>query len=698
MTVIPSRKSSVIAAVALVAAFGWALSGPAAAQAPFSAEDVFRLGYASSAEISPDGEWIAYTVSRPRAVDDDAGGRYSELYVVSTRDGAIRPFVTGKVNVGGVRWTPDSKAVSFLLERGEKAKRQVWTIHIDGGEALQTTSSKSNVITYRWHPAGDRIAYTAVVPKSKREKKLDEKGYDFIYYEEDWKHRNLYIADVENLTVKGEPKQLTDDITVWSFEFAPDGNHVAFTGSDKNLIDYRYMFEHIYLLDPATGDYAQFSRNPGKLGSYEFSPKGDYIAYTAALTQNDNAVSQVLVQALDASDAVNLTPADFAGQAYWAGWKDNNTVIYVAGEGVWNTLSTVKRTGGRRNVILHSQNTGVVFGTPSYTKGFKKVAFTASSPTDPPDVYYWRGSGKLERLTKLNPWVTDRDLGEQEVISFPTRDGLELQGLLCYPLEYQPGRRYPLIVQVHGGPESHYRNDWSTYYSRPVQVLNGGGYFVFLPNYRSSTGYGVELPMSTLGDPAGKEFDDIADGIQHLIDQGMVDPERVGLGGGSYGGYAAAWFSTYYTDLVKAVVMFVGISDVISKRGTTDIPWEELYVHSGKKLEDMWQIDLERSPIYYGHQSETATLILGGTSDTRVHPSQSLEMYRRLKMNDHPAVRLVRYPGEGHGNRKMPGRRDVCLRMLQWYDWYVKDAKPIDGPMPPYDISDQYGLELPEDD
>jgi dipeptidyl aminopeptidase/acylaminoacyl peptidase len=698
MTVEPSRKPSVIAALALAAFFATTLVGVAAAQEAFTVDDLFKLEYAASVRISPDGEWIAYTVSKPRAVDADAGARYTELYVLSTRNGDIRPYITGKVSVGSVRWTPDSQAISFLMTRGKKAKRQVWTIRVDGGEAVQTTKSKSSVIVYRWHPAGEKIAYTAVEPKTKREKKLDDKGYGFTFYEENWKHRNLYIANVEDYEVKGDPEQITNDITVWSFEFDPAGNRIAFGGSEKNLIDHRYMFQNVYLLDPATGDHRKFVNNPGKLGNYVFSPEGDYVAYTAALTQNDNAVSQVYVQPVDGGESVNLTPADFAGHAYWAGWKDNNTLVYMSGEGVWNTLSTVKRKGGDRKILLHSEKTGAVFGTPSYTKGFKKVAFLASSPTEPQDVYYWGGKGKLERMTNLNPWLADRLLGKREVVRYAARDGLEVEGLLNYPVDYQPGKRYPLVVAVHGGPESHHRNNWRTYYSRPVQVLNGRGYFVFLPNYRSSTGYGIDQPMSTLGDPAGKEFDDIADGIEYLVDQGMVDHERVGLGGGSYGGFAAAWFATYYTDLVSAVVMFVGISDLISKRSTTDIPWEELYVHSGKNLEEMWQFSLERSPIYYANKSVTATLIIGGAADPRVHPSQSLEMYRRLKMNDHQAVRLVQYPGEGHGNRKMPGRRDVCLRSLQWYDWYVKDGKPIDGPMPSYDISDQYGLDLPDEE
>lgn len=696
MTVATNRKLIVLSTLAVAAAL-WAMAGTTFAQDVFTAEDLFDLKVATSARISPDGKWIAYTVSVPRPVDDEAGRRYVELHVASTDGGVNRPFVTGKVNVSGVCWSPDSRVISFLMTRGEKAKRQVWTIRVDGGEAVQATESKSNVITYGWHPSGGKLAYTAVAPESKREKKLDKKGYGFIYYEEDWKHRNLYAVDVEDYRAKGDPEQLTDDITVWSLEFNPDGSQIAFGGSKKNLIDHRYCFQKIYLFDTQSGEYRQFSQNPGKLGNYVFSPDGKHVAYTAALTKNDHDVSQIFVQPVEGGEAVNLTPADFAGHAYWTAWKDDNTVVYMAGERVWNTLSTVNRKGGDRKIILNSKDTGDVFNTPSYTKGFKKIAFTASSPTHPHDVYFWRGSGKLKRVTNLNPWVAGRKLGKREIVRYPARDGLEIEGLLNYPVDYEPGKRYPLVVAVHGGPESHHRNDWRTHYYRPVQVLNGRGYFVFMPNYRSSTGYGVQGPMSTLGDAAGAEFDDIADGIEYFVDQRMVDPEKVGLGGGSYGGYAAAWFATYYTDLVKAVVMFVGISDLISKRSTTDITWEELYVHSGKKLEEMWEFSLKRSPIYYAHQSKTAALIIGGTRDTRVHPSQSLEMYRRLKMNDHPAVRLVQYPGERHGNRKMPARRDAALRILHWYDWYIKDGNPIDGPMPPYDISDLYGLDLEEE-
>jgi dipeptidyl aminopeptidase/acylaminoacyl peptidase len=660
-------------------------------------QDVLHIKLAVAASISPDGRWVVYNVRVPREPADKAGADYRELHVVSTKDGSVRPFVTGKVTVNAPRFSPDGSQIAFRMKRGEKAKTQVWVIPSDGGEARQVTDSKTNVSTFRWHPDGKQIGYITATPPTKREKKLKDKGYGFVFYEENLKHRNLYLVDVGGTGQDAEARQLTKDTTVWSFEFAPGGETIAVSASEKNLIDHRYAFRKIYLLDVSSGGLTQLTNNPGKLGNFAFNPDGSRLAYAAARDRSDHAVSQAYVINTSGGEALNVTPDGFRGHIDWVAWRNKDTVLYRAGEGVWNTLNVVRTDGKQRKQILEPADAGIIFGTPTFTKNFKYFAMTGSTPEDPSDVYLWTPGKSPRRLTDLNPWAADRDLGGQEVIHYPARDGLDIEGLLIYPVGYQQGKRYPLVVFVHGGPEAHYSNGWQTYYSRPAQLLSGKGYFVFMPNYRSSTGYGVDFTKNHLGDPAGKEFDDIADGIDFLVDSGLVDRERVGLGGGSYGGFAAAWFSSYYTQYVRAVCMFVGISDLVSKRGTTDIPYEELYVHSGKKLEDMWQRSIERSPIYYAHQSESAVLIFGGSADTRVHPSQSLEYYRRLKMNNHPAVRLVRYPGEGHGNAKQPGRIDVLHRTIQWYDWYVMDRQPLDGPMPPLDISDSYGLELPDE-
>lgn len=661
-----------------------------------SPDQLLSVRQVYEAAIDDGGERIAYVMLVPRTAADPVGSTYRQLHIVDVATGTSRPYVTGDENVYDVAWVPGMDAVSFRMKRGKGAKTQVWMIPVNGGEARQVTDANTSVSEYRWSPDGKRLAYIAETPATAREKALEDKGYDFVFYEENLKHRNIYLVDVTD-GVAGKARQLTDGMTAWDLEFSPDGKTIAAGMSPQNLIDHRYAFQHVYLVDIANPEPRKISRNDGKLGNWAFSPDGKHLAYAASLDRKDHAVSQAYVVPVGGGAVTNLTPAGFKGHIEWVGWKDNGTVVYRAGEGVYPTLSTVPRTGGERKVVLDSRTAGFIFDEPpSMTAGMKHVALVAQSPEMPGDLYYWRPGKSPKRLTNANPWLADVTLGKQEPFSYAASDGVEVHGILIYPVGYESGRSYPLIVQVHGGPEAHYSNGWISRYANPGQVFAGKGYLVFYPNYRASTGYGVEYAAAGYNDAAGREFDDIADGIKYLVAEGMADGDRVGLGGGSYGGFASAWFSSYYTDLVNAVCMFVGISDLISKRGTTDIPYEELYVHSGKKLEEMWEQSLQRSPIYHAHKSKTAVLIYGGQDDTRVHPSQSLEYYRRLKMNDHPAVRLVQYPGEQHGNSKQPGRMDVLYRQLSWYDWYVMDNKPIDGPMPPLDLSDRFGLDLPE--
>jgi dipeptidyl aminopeptidase/acylaminoacyl peptidase len=198
------------------------------------------------------------------------------------------------------------------------------------------------------------------------------------------------------------------------------------------------------------------------------------------------------------------------------------------------------------------------------------------------------------------------------------------------------------------------------------------GFAVFYPNYRGSTGRGVAFSKMGQADAAGKEFDDFVDAVDHLITIGLVKKDRVGITGGSYGGYASAWGATYYSERFAASVMFVGISDNISKLGTTDIPEEMFLVHHLKRLWDDWEYFIESSPIRHIKKNRTPTLILHGKSDPRVHPSQSLEFFRHLKTLGQAPVRLVLYPGEGHGNRKSAARFDYSIRLLRWMEHYLQ--------------------------
>lgn len=481
------------------------------AQDPLSPQDLLQLKSCSESKISPDGQWIAYSVRVPRVAANKPGSAYNELYLMSNQDKSTIPIITGEVNVSSLQWKPDGTQISFKMKRGEDAKTQVWAISVKGGEAFQITHSETGIISYQWHPIEDKIAYTATTPLTSKEKALKEKGYKFIYYEENLKHRNLYIDCIETCC-DAEPVQLTQDVTVWGFQFSPDGKTIAADISKKNLIDYRYMFRKIYLLDVASKELTQLTDNPGKLGNYSFSPDGSKIAYCAALNRKDHQISQVLVINRDGSNLKILTPPNFIGHVNWVGWKNNSTILYRSGEKVWTTLSTVRANGGNRKVILNAKDSGLIFSTPSYTKNFKNFVMVASSPYHPSELVSWSPGNSIKKLTNLNPLLVDLNLGKQFVFQYSARDGHPLEGLLIYPTNYQKGKTYPLIVTVHGGPESHYYNEWVTRYSTPGQVLSGKGYFVFYPNYRASTGYGVDFALTGYGDPAGVEFDDIADG------------------------------------------------------------------------------------------------------------------------------------------------------------------------------------------
>ncbi len=668
------------------------------AQEPVQAGDILQAKYCTNPIVHPNGEEVIYAVSSPRGANEEAGPARLVWFRQHPAATTALPLFPENIKAASPQYSPDGKYIGFLHAK-EGESRQVWLMplqadnaEINGKQMIRLTNAEGGVSAFCFQPGSYAIAYLAQEAESARDLELKKRGYGFIFYEENLRNNQLYLASYNGQWQREEDRRLKHEGHAWDLCFNAQGTQIALSISPKNLIDHRYMFRHIYLYDLATDSLRKVSENEGKLGNYAFSPNGRYLAYAAALNINDHQVSQAFVCDLETNEVLNLTPPDFRGHVKWVDWEDDEHLLFLSAEGVYSRLSSRGLDKTPRQIILDGKALGIVFHAPASAPAKTGYFFSASSPTDPSNLYLWKGKGLPKRITDLNPSIAERKLGKQEVIHYKARDGKEIEGLMIYPVAYKRGESYPLIVYVHGGPESHYSNDWLSRYSRPGQFMAGKGYLVLYPNYRASTGYGVDFAMEGFEDPAGKEFDDLADGIEWAIRTQGADRNRVGMAGGSYGGYASAWFATYYTSYVKAVCMFVGISNVVSKRGTTDIAWEELYVHSGKLLEDMWQLSLERSPVYWAHQSKTATLIYGGAADTRVHPSQSMELYRRMKMNQHPAVRLVQYPGEGHGNRKQVGQIDVLNRQAAWFDWYVRDARALDGPMPPLDISDSYGL------
>jgi dipeptidyl aminopeptidase/acylaminoacyl peptidase len=659
------------------------LSALAAAQGDvLSPHDVALLRSVGAAEISPDGATIAYTLSVPRTPGEgEDGAAWSELHVIARDGSAPRPFVTGEVNVGSVSWTPDGSGIAFTAKRDGDKGSALYILPIDGGEARRAASLPTSVRGYAFSPDGRRVALLGTAEEQGEVKARKDKGFKQEIYEESAEFTRVWLAEVDGL----EPaRELGVEGHVYAVEWSPLGDALLVSRAPTPLVDDQYMRQRAALVSAEDGSLRVEFATQGKLGAVGFSPDGARVALIAAADLNDPNPGRLWIGDARTGALFEALP-NFAADVDAFAWQDADTLMYVASHGCETALEEVDVGAGRgenRHAIVAPG--ALVMTGLSLSDDGQSGAFAGSTPAHASELFAMaHGQSGPQRLTDSNPRLAEVRLAEQEVLRFQARDGLELEGVLIRPLDAVEGRRYPLILYVHGGPEAHEQNGWQTSYSKPGQVAAARGFAVFHPNYRGSTGRGVEFSKLSQGDPAGKEFEDLVDAVDHLIAIGLVDEAKVGVTGGSYGGYATAWCATRFSERFAAGVMMVGIGDKVSKVGTTDIPNEEFHVHALKRVWDDWQFFLERSPIYHAGDARTPLLILHGKDDPRVDPGQSREMYRHLKLRGKAPARLVLYPGEGHGNRKACARLDYNLRLLQWMEHYLQGPG---GEMPPYEV------------
>ena len=647
-----------------------------AAEQGMSLEQIARLQQVGQALISPDGERIAYTrvVPRTPGVSED-GPAWVELHLIG-RDGQSKSFITGEVNVSQLAWMPDSSAITFVARRGTDSQSTLYRIPVAGGEAERLLTVGTGVSGYSVAPDGRRVALISSEALDAETKALHDKGFNQIIYEEDWRPRRLWIGDLDG----EDPELVATDGSVQRVEWSPAGDRLAIVVTPRQLVDDTLMFQRIRIIRPDGSELGRID-NPGKLGTSAWSPDGAHFAFIATDKVEDTREGRLMVAGRDGGEWRNLLP-DLEGHIWHVDWRAPGEVLFISYEGVEARVGQIG-VGGRGHTTLY-ERTGLIFDSISVSDN-GRMAFTANTPDHPREVYAPSPRTlEMERLTVTNPWLAEVRMARQQVVRYPAADGLEIEGLLFWPLDYQQGQLYPLILAVHGGPEAHYSNGWLTSYNLPAQHASAEGYFTFYPNYRGSTGRGVEFALASQGRPAMEEFSDLVDGVDWLIEQGLVDGDRVGITGGSYGGYASAWGATYYSERFAAAVMNVGLSDKIAMLGTSDIPQELYLVHYLTWPWEDWDLYRKASPIFYVEQARTPILILHGDADPRVDPTQSRILYRYLVLQeDPPPVRLVLYRGEGHGNQRAATRWDYSLRLMRWMDHYLKGDG---GEPPPYQI------------
>jgi len=660
-----------------LAGFSVLILGHTPAQATsLTLEDINVIKQVVTVRMNPAGDRIAYLLQVPREIYvDDDGKPYRELHVTDLKGNSI-PYVTGDVEITDIAWAADGASIFFLAKRDEEADfNSLYRIAMTGGEAELLFTHVNSISRVYPAPNGSVLAFTGTEAPPEKQKELKEKGFKAVVYEESVLPSRVWMLDLETLeaTVHDLPGSASD------FTWSPDGSRYAVALAPTPLIDDAYTSRDIHVVDAARGKVQNKMGSVGKLGRFAFSPDGERIAYVGSVNINDPSEGRLYVAASSGGERRELVP-EYLGHVTNFVWGDDGQVRWLGKRGVY-TEWTVASLIGPQSPGPASQS-GPVVRTVHGNPGQEVVAAIVDTPQHPAELYLLRDGAEPARLTNSNPFLSERELAKQEAITYKARDGLELEAILIHPAKRVRGGN-PLVVIAHGGPESNLSNGWMTSYGRPGQVLAANGYAVVYPNYRGSTGRGIEFTKLHQHDYAEEEFNDLVDAKRHLVKEGLVDPDRVGITGGSYGGYASMWSASALTEEYAAAVAFVGISDQISKFGTGDIPYEMYNVHSLAWPWDDWMWLLKRSPIYHAGKTKTPLLIMGGDKDPRVHPGQSLEMYRFVKIRTDTPVRLVIYPDEVHGNRNTAAQYDYSLRLMRWMDHYLKGPG---GEPPPYEL------------
>lgn len=652
---------------------------PSVVHAQITPEQVAKIKSVTSSTISENGAYVAYTISEPVDPRKDNAFSQSHLYVLNNNTNESLPFYTS-ASASQIAFRPESGSITFLSRGAGDKTNSLYEISVNGGEAKKLFTHNSNITNYSWSHDGKSIVF---ISSEKGKAIKTPLNYSPRFFEEDHNDNNAYIVNITNAAT-AQKLNLTG--SAYMAKWSPDGSKLAVSVAPTSSVDDSYMAQKIKIVSASTRNVIASIDNEGKLGQIVWSPDNKYIGIVGAYDLNDPTDGSLLIVSAEGGKPT-VIDGGYKGKFEQIQWLENNKIHFLSSEGTSNTIGTIQTNGSNRQYIHRTDAANI---TSFSANKMGQISFTANTPGHPSELFTLNTGKKNstpQKRTNSNAWLSGIKLGKQEVITYKARDGkYEIQGMLIYPIDYVQGKRVPLITVVHGGPESHYSNGWLTAYSMPGQMGAAKGYAVFYPNYRGSTGRGTDFTYSSQADLAGAEFDDIVDGVDHLIDLGIADKDRVGVTGGSYGGYASAWMSTYYSDRFAASVMFVGISNNISKFGTSDIPTEMRLVHERGNIWDNWEQQLKISPIYYADRARTPILIMHGADDPRVHPAQSMELYRHLKVRrPELPVRLIYYPGEGHGNARSGSRYDYNLRMMQWFDTYLKSGN-AKAQMPSLDL------------
>lgn len=646
-----------------------------------SFEDVISLRSVYNAVISPNGNHIVF---ESQTVDWKENRYDRELWLSKNGDEPIQLTNNLKGNSTDPKWSPDGKWIAFLSKRGEKT--QIQAIRLDGGEAFQVTQTKNNIDEFEWSPDGRKIAFLQSEDKSEEEKKRKEKFGGFEIEDGEYNLNQIWLADFipSRLTYMPRPDQLKDTIytselearlvmdsvtfSVNSFKWSPDGKKIAFEHQPDPLINSSFKAD-ISIYDLESKMYKVLVNNLSYDGLVDWSPDGDAILYTSNL--NDSTSNYYLNDKLfrintDGSRNKQLA-ADFDENINGLKWTKNG-IFGIAWQKTQRPVLRIDPENGKAKILAISSER---IWNYSFSKDGDKMAYAASNDNDITEIYHsdypTKDSRKItESSGQLNNW----SVAKSEVISWKSKDGALIEGILHKPQDYDPAKKYPLLVIIHGGPTGISTPGPTPSYVYPmVQWLNKGA-LILRPNYRGSAGYGEDFRSLNVKNLGVGDAWDVLSGVAYLEDKGIIDGNRVGSMGWSQGGYISAFLTTNSTKF-KAISVGAGISNWMTYYVNTDIhPFTRQYLKgtpwSDKKIYE------KTSPMTNINKAATPTLIQHGELDKRVPVANAFELFQGLK-DKGIETELIIYKGFGHGINKPKERLAATWHNWKWFGKYIWD-------------------------
>ena len=660
-----------LAGLALVPALGAqapAAPSPAVRLRPFSPDDVLRIRDVREPQISPDGAWVAYTVS----TSDTAEDRNKSAVWMASWDGTrnVR-LTTSKPGENTPRWSPDGRWLGFLSSR-EDEHSQLWLLDRQGGEGRKATTLPSDVDDYVWAPDGKRVALVAEDPDTAKPKTPAPIVIDRFQFKQDEagylgkQHRHVYLLDVESgkttLLTAGDYDEL---LPAWS----PDGKSLAFVSKRRPDADRDDNWD-LYVMEAAAGaaprqvtTFEGPDNNPDYESRPAWSPDGRAIAYLqGGLPKLIYYGVQKLAVVPSAGGAPRILTAALDRNVASPEWSsDGSSITFLLEDDRAVGLARIPAAGGAIERLVSGPRV-----VSAFTAGAGgKLAVLASTPLVPDEVFALDGTTLRPLSHQNDEWLARTKLGDVEPITFKSRDGTAINGFTVKPPDVVPGKRYPTILRIHGGPVSQYQYEFDS----QLQTLAGRGYLVVVANPRGSSGRGERFATAIFADWGTKDAQDVLAAVDYAVAQGLADPARLGVGGWSYGGILTNYVIAQDRRF-KAAVSGASISNVLAGYGTDQYVREyELELGAPWKATDTW-IRLS-FPFLHADRITTPTLFLCGDEDFNVPLLNSEQMYQALRSLG-VETQLVIYPGQHHGINKPSYRRDRLERYLAWYDKHLK--------------------------